>query len=314
VPPAPVSLPQSYVLTILPPVAGGTAAQAEAINTTGTVAGYSVVDFRGEATLWRDGLAIDLGEGVLNAINDAGIAAGYVNHGLPVATVWPGGSLGTLPGYDSSIATGIDTDGTVVGVCFDLNNPDHQQGFLWTAAGGMQAIPPLQSALAISHGKVAGIGLNFDAAVQDTDLGFKGVAGAINSHGDVAGTTSGQVQAFMWDGRVTVLGTAGTEMSIATGINDSGIVVGQTGNAITGSIRLARRAAVLSHDVFVGNTRAMAWTAADGIVDLNSKIPNGSGWTLAYATDINASGKIVGAAISDQATDGFVLLPVVSGP
>ena len=61
------------------------------------VAGYSVVNGNGEATVWQGGMAIDLGEGVADAINDAGIAAGYVNDGFPQATTWPGGSLGTLP-------------------------------------------------------------------------------------------------------------------------------------------------------------------------------------------------------------------------
>ena len=130
VPPPPVSLPRSYSLTILPPVDGGTAAQAEAINASGTVAGYSVVNGRAEATLWRDGTTIDLGEGWAVAINDAGIAAGHVNEGFLQAMTWPGGSLGALPGYDSSIATGIDNDGTVVGVAFVLAHPDQQTGLV----------------------------------------------------------------------------------------------------------------------------------------------------------------------------------------
>lgn len=93
-PPPPVSLPRSYVLTILPPVDGGTAAQAEAVNASGTVAGYSIVNGRAEATLWRNGTAIDLGEGWAVAINDAGIAAGYVNDGFPQSDDVAGGIAG----------------------------------------------------------------------------------------------------------------------------------------------------------------------------------------------------------------------------
>jgi uncharacterized membrane protein len=297
-------------------VDGGTAAQAEAINTSGTIAGYSVVNGHAEATLWQDGTAIDLGEGWAVAINDAGIAAGYVNDGFPQATTWPGGSLGTLSGYDSSTATGIDSDGTVVGVAFVLAHPDQQTGWKWTSGAGMIATLGIQSALAICNGVIAGIGTNFDAVTSQRDLGIQGAAGSVSSDGRVAGFTFGNVQAFEWqDGAPTLLGTAGTDISLATGINDSGIVVGQIGNAISGSVRLTRRAIVSPHDTFFGITRAMAWTAPDGIVDLNVKIKAGSGWTLAYATGINWKGEIVGAAISDeQVTEGFLIVPMEPQP
>ncbi len=317
VPPPPVSLPRNYVMTILPPVDGGTAAQAEAINANGEVAGYSVVNGNGEATVWQGGMAIDLGEGVADAINDAGIAAGYVNDGFPQATTWPGGSLGTLSGYDSSIATGIDNDGTVVGVAFVLADPDQQTGFTWTPGTGMMATPGIQSALAIRNGVIAGIGTNFDAVTSHDDLGVRGAATAVSADGRVAGFTPfGNAQAVEWqDGVLTLLGTAGTDISVATGINDSGIVVGQIGNAISGSVRLVRRCALSPHDTFVGVTRAMAWSAPDGIVDLNNRIAASSGWTLAYATGINQGGEIVGAAISDeQVTEGFLLVPITPQP
>ena len=317
VPPPPVSLPRSYRLTILPPMDGGTAAQAEAINASGTVAGYSVVNGHAEATLWQDGKAIDLGEGWAVAINDAGVAAGYVNDGFPQATTWPGGSLGTLPGYDSSIATGIDSDGTVVGIAFVLAHLEQQTGWKWTPGTGMMATPGIQSALAIRNGVIAGIGTNFDAVTNRNDLGVQGAATAVSSDGRVAGFTPfGNVQAFEWqDGVLTLLGTAGTGISVASGINDSGILVGQIGNALSGSVRLAKRAVPSPHASFVGITRAMAWTAPDGIVDLNGRIAAGNGWTLAFATGINGSGEIVGAAISDaQATAGFVLVPVQPQP
>ncbi len=115
--------------------------------------------------------------------------------------------------------------------------------------------------------------------------------------------------------RCALLGTAGTDISLATGINDDGIVVGQIGNAISGSVRLAQRPILSPHASFVGITRAMAWTAPDGIVDLNGRIAAGSGWTLAFATGINGSGEIVGAAISDQqGTEGFRLVPMQPQP
>lgn len=181
----------------------------------------------------------------------------------------------------------------------------------------MMATPGIQSALASRKGVISGIGTNFDAVTSHDDLGVQGAAVAVSPDGRVAGFTPfGNVQAFEWqDGVLTLLGTAGTDISVATGINDSGIVVGQVGNALSGSVRLARRPVLPPHASLVGITRAMAWSAPDGIVDLNSRIAAGGGWTLAYATGVNQGGEIVGAAISDeQVTEGFLLVPVTPQP
>ena len=326
--PPPVLLPRTYVLTILPPVDGGTAARAEAINASGMVVGYSVVDGAAEATEWRNGVPIDLGPGIAVAIS-GNLIAGYcatcgaidfrtgVVTTNPIAQIWPGGPIGTLAGYDSSEALGVDEDGTVVGVAFVLADPSHQRAWKWRAGeGGMLPVPGLLEALAIRNGQIAGFNDSFEAAIGGAavtvprDLGIQGASTAISSKG-AAGFSFGQTQAFSWqDDALRLLGTAGTDISLASGINDSGIVVGQIGNAISGSVRLARRPVSSPHARFVGVTRAMAWTAPDGIVDLNGRITGGSGWTLAYATGINGSGEIVGAAISDeQVTEGFVLQP-----
>ena len=51
-------------------------------------------------------------------------------------------NLGILPGYDSSNALSISSDGsTVVGSCSILNSYDYQ-AFRWTAAGGLQPLAP----------------------------------------------------------------------------------------------------------------------------------------------------------------------------
>ncbi|SRR5712691_563532 len=94
------------------------------------------------ATLWHDGIADDLGAGVANAINSSDQVVGYIQPNFqqgdftPHASLWDHGiltDLGTLPGFDSTDATGINDSGEVVGDAFsfariqlirpDLNGP-----------------------------------------------------------------------------------------------------------------------------------------------------------------------------------------------
>lgn len=320
-PTPPITLPSHYSLTLLQPVAGGTSAQAEAISEGGDVAGWSVVDDVGVATVWaRDAggeyHAASLGPGFALAIADEQPAVGYVvdGAGLPQAWRWPGGAIGTLDGYDSSEALGIDGDGTVVGVAFNMA-AGGQAAFRWTPAGGMVAIPGMQTALAIRHSHVAGIGDDFNARVDDAALPVEGAATAISDAG-AAGYSFGTVEGFSWqDGSLILLGTNGTSLSLASGINAGGIIVGQEGNGMVGSVRLAPRrpqAKVAGRDVFVGATRAMAWTPSDGMVDLNGRVDDGSGeWGLVFASGISDSGSVVGAAVSNvtMQTVGFLLVP-----
>jgi probable HAF family extracellular repeat protein len=170
------ALPKGYSLAILPPLPGGIASQAEAINATGTVVGYSIVDRDGHAhaTRWDGATPTDLGlpfgatYAYADAVNRRGEIAGYAanDSGFPVAVLWTSTgivTLGTLPGYDSSLATGIDADGTVVGVSFVQADTSLQQGFKWTAATGMQPLVGIVSVLAIDSGMVVGIGENLHA-------------------------------------------------------------------------------------------------------------------------------------------------------
>jgi len=90
------------------------------------------------------------------------------------------------------------------------------------------------------------------------------------------------------------IGTLGGDRSLANGINDKDVVVGQ---AKTDS----------------GEWHAFAWTQEGAIIDLND-YATGTDWTLERAEDINNKGQIVGFGINpDGLSRGFLLNPVCRG-
>jgi probable HAF family extracellular repeat protein len=125
------------------------------------------------------------------------------------------------------------------------------------------------------------------------------VAG-INDAGDIIGWgvfPSSQLEAFLWrKGVATDLGNLGGCASISQSINSQSQVVG----------------GAFSCD----GTVSLAFLWEDGLmVDLNTLIPAGSGLQLAFATNINDRGEIVGDGIpagapTDSFADhGFLLIP-----
>jgi probable HAF family extracellular repeat protein len=91
-------------------------------------------------------------------------------------------------------------------------------------------------------------------------------------------------------GKLTDLGTisGSTSTTWGFGINDSGVVVGQS---------------------TFGNTyHAFVYTGGK-MKDLNKLITAGSGWTLIEADSINASGQIVGMGMHNGQEHGYLLTP-----
>jgi probable HAF family extracellular repeat protein len=116
--------------------------------------------------------------------------------------------LGTLHGFCCSYANAINDRGDVVGlsaVADGENPPLH--AFLWR------------------HGRMSDLG---------TLGGDSSSATAVNDRGDIAGYSqlpNGSTHAVLWrDGHPLDLGTLGGD-SLATGINDRGVVVGRTVDA-----------------------------------------------------------------------------------
>ena len=88
------------------------------------------------------------------------------------------------------------------------------------------------------------------------------------------------------------LGTLGGSYSAGNAINTSGQV---TGFSLT-----------------TGNTalHAFLYTAANGMVDLNTLLPSGSGWTLISAFAINDAGQITGSGTNPSGfSHAFLLTP-----
>jgi probable HAF family extracellular repeat protein len=300
-PPTPPSLPASWQVIDLPPIPGMTDSQANAINNLGDVVGYSTAsEAEVHATLWQDGgTPEDLGLGFSNAVNDSRDIVGYreVGEDSTMAVIWPGGGssqdIGLLTGFDSSVATGINNSGEVVGVAYAFNAPGIEQAFSWTAAGGIQPIQGCATAMAISdEGVIAGTvftagDANLDAASCQPlkDLGLEGFAAAVNRSGVMVGNAAGSAEEFP--------GTAIVADGVAAGINDLGWVVGyQLGSQPLESMTRQRGK---WNTATIGNETPFIWTAATGIGTLPG---------ISTAAGINQSGEIAGTGF---AADGVSL-------
>ncbi|HXR78386.1 MAG TPA: choice-of-anchor D domain-containing protein [Bryobacteraceae bacterium] len=167
-------------------------------------------------------------------------------------TVYAVTDLGTLPGYKTSEASGINNSGQVAGTAYmDTNLQGVHHAFLWQNGQltDLGTLPGYDStrALAINDkSQIVGTAENSSGNGgshaflwqngQMTDLGTLGgsesSARAINNLGQIVGdslTASGADHAFLWqDRQMTDLGTLGGADvdTVATGINDSGQVVG----------------------------------------------------------------------------------------
>ena len=161
------------------------------------------------------------------AVNDRGQVVGGSGFCGPVgsavsahAVLWQNGSpsdLGNLGGAINNIATGINSQGKIIGFS-DLAGDATEHAFLWTKHNGMQDLGTLSG-------------------------DFSSSAFGINEEGQVIGVScdaSGNCRAFLWENGVmadlNTLVCAGTPLYLTYGgdINDSGEIAGGAYDPNTG--------------------------------------------------------------------------------
>jgi probable HAF family extracellular repeat protein len=303
-----------YVVEDLGVLAGDTGSVAWAINANGDVVGSSMGQAGTRAFLYTNAGGMvalpslpNRPRTVARDINDAGVIVGSANMGgtdLGHAVLWSGGSvqdLGTLGTGFYSEAWGVNSLGQVVGWSYTNGGSGLTgvHGFLWSQADGLVDLTPdsdTGNALDINDaGQVTGYktalggyhafrwqgGTFVDLGVLP---GFAHSFGwAINASGQVTGnstTASGNSERLFRSidgGALQDLGGEG-EHNVAWGINASGQVVGTKGQS---------------------QSRAIRYTDAAGLQDLNTLIDPSLGWVLLAATDVNDSEQIVGYAFNN---------------
>lgn len=298
---------------------GGGNSQAFGINRCAHVAGWSSGPGEADASLafLYDGTLRNLGTPGLfsqaNAVNNCVQVVGAAQFGGQVHAFLYDGvmrDLGTLPGGTGSSGVDINAAGVVTGNSTTADSPSHAFIYDSRTSAGLQDLGTAggtaSRARAINDaGQVAG---SLDINEEGVPRAFRYSGGImqnlgtlegdnvsegleINASGFVVGgsasSVSGRQRGFMYDGvQMHDVGTLGFPFTEALAINASGVVVGQ------GALPDAP------------TSRAISWTLAEGIVDLNTRLhapPPGLVVTRAMA--INDRGSIVATS-----TNGLVLL------
>lgn len=318
----PLFAAELYSVTDLGSLGNPRGSGASALNGAGDAVGYAFVAGSSyvHAVLNHKGTLTDLGtlggtQSLARAVNDHGQIVGwaYAEGGTTQrAVLWSGGApvdLGTFGGPIGD-AHDINDLGVVVGSAFDAQGLE--RAFRWDGTlhdlgtlGGTQA-----RAYAINDwGDIVGMAA---PASNDRFHAFFGKAGSplydlgtlggktshaydVNENGHVCGWS--QVgwsptasRGFFWaDGVMKDLGTAGGEYSAGFALNDRDEVVGMTSLADGRYVAFLWRSGVL--------------------VDLNTLLPEGSGWFLTRAWDIDEHGVIVGEGLLNGEARAFVLAP-----
>lgn len=264
-----------------PVTIGGAQTSANAINVAGHAAGVTYTGVSTvHATVWKDGVAHDLGAPRYNsaalAINASGQVAGWSGEDFRccnVATVWDSATsqartLSTL----QSAANAINASGQVAGFRFV---DGYTKAALWSGS------------------EVLDLG-----ADEATSVAF-----GINDAGQVVGVNtvlqSGEAKSMLWhEGRATELASLSQRhTSAARDINNHGWVVGYSA-------------------IDTGYLHAALWIGSE-VIDLNAYLDPSllaEGWYLKQANAINDEGWIVGVAekVTNGETTyrGFLISPV----
>lgn len=315
----------SYTITDLGVLSSNGYSIARAVNATGEVtgaAGNSNTNLS-DAMLYADGTMTSLGtlggtSGIGNGINASGQVAGYSTNsaGTYRAFLSSGGTMTDIGdlGGGSATAYAINDRGVVVGSAVTANGENHPFAYhngrmidlgtlgssntdWWNSAQGINNSNVVTGTSYDAQGNFFGfVWRNGQMVKMGTLGGLWSQAYAINNKNQITGlayTKNGSAHAFVTNCATCALKDLGTFAGSTStvwgfGINDSGVVVGQS--------------------TFAGTYHAFVYSGGK-IQDLNGMIPAGSGWVLIEADSINAAGQIVGMGQHNGQEHGYLLTP-----
>jgi len=325
------STAQTYAIKDLGTQSGDSVSKAYALNDAGEAAGVSEGPTAAIATIFSGGKATSistLGSSVslATAINSSGEVAGWNSYDSsasfdPQAFIFSNGSMQNINSStlfpSGTEANGINDSGEVVGTGYLTSSNFH--AFLFSGGKMKDLGPPgafQASAIAINNSSqiIGGYYLASGATGEflftggkmttlPTPAGASAVSAfAINDNGEIAGQiflSSGAPShaAKFVNGVWSDLGAfTGAVASRATSINLTGQVVGTAFFPQT-SYHPPKPG---KHVPFI--------STASGLVNLNTLIPSGSGFTLTDAVAINDSGQILCDATNASGSEHAVLL------
>jgi uncharacterized membrane protein len=296
-----------YVITELP-------LSPASINASGVVAGTTMKELNPvHAASWsaKDGLqllgSIPAGFLISEAagINDSGSVAGTL--------IGPVGNPTSAILFAQGKTKQLDAAGNAH--AFAINNSNHVVGeSVIPNAGGTHPVMWTEQGALINLGDCCG-----------------GVAKAINESDQIVGymwSSDHRYEAFLWDRTHGIARLAPSErFSTALAINKAGDVLVETtrgysiyhqASSSLSKIPLGKGVATGLNDLgqIVGaagpvkdHFRALIWDAVNGTRDLNSLVPDDSGWVLEGAAAINNKGQIVGWGEHHGEESFFLLTP-----
>ena len=311
-----------YTMTFLPDWLN-----ASAINNAGQMAGFMRVPGGAHAFLYTDGDVRDLRTlggtySLVSGMSDNGMVTGYSALALDRSSnafIYANGTmrdLGTLPGGSTSGAASINNFGQVAGAADTGTNERHavladSRGMrdLGTLGGKHSSATGINNAgHVVGYSSLGGDELATHAFLYRdgvmTDLGDLGGIGSyaqgINDRDQILGAVMDASQAarpFLYaGGELTMLGDLGGRYSNAWDLNNLGQVVGE---------------ATLPNDP--ESRRGFLYT--DGkMLNINTLIDSGLGWTVASAMGINDSQQILGYACRSRELCRPVRLDPISPP